>query len=442
MQYLITLSGEIHTKSRRTARWFRRALVDNVTTGFRRRAVEAEFEDLGNRLVVTTEDDDVALDVLRSTFGIHRVDRVRSFAAPDLDEVVSSVVGIAGHLVVGRTFAVRFRRRGTHDWSSQDASIAIGAALRERSAGVNLGDPEVEVRVDVMDREGFVVERSWDGPGGVPLGTQLPVLSLLSGGFDSPVAAWMMMRRGCPTDFVHFKLDCAASDHAMVVAHDLWRRWGTGTSPTVWMLDFQPIKESLYSDVPPRLRQVVLKQLMFAAADRIADRLDVHALVTGESVGQVSSQTLAHLAEIDTMVSRTVLRPLAGFDKHEIIARARRIGTEGLSARAKEVCDLSDGPVAIAAQRDTLIEARAGLPADLVEQAIRHAEVVALEHWLPGFPLVPVVRDVPTGWDLTDGVPPQGTSSVLHGEHAVHIASRLHVRGEEVAVLDPGVPLP
>lgn len=436
-ELLLTLSGEIFTKSRRTSRWFRSRLLDNLRDALERRTPAAQIREDGPRILVDTDDVEATAGVVTTVMGVQRADLVRPIPADDLDDLVRMVRDHAVDRVRGRTFAVRIRRRGEHDWSSPEAARAIGSALLDASAGVDLDHPEVEVQVEVYGPAAYLVDRTWDGAGGIPVGTQERVLSLLSGGFDSPVAAWMMLRRGCPVDFVHFTLECAASDHALVTAHDLWRRWGAGTSPLVWKVDFQPVKKALFASTPPRLRQVVLKQLMFRAADRLAEELDVPALVTGESVGQVSSQTLTHLAEIDRMVSKTVLRPLAGFNKQEIIDRARAIGTASLSERAKEVCDLSDGPVAVAARTDTLDQARADLPEDLVTRALAEREVVALEHWRPGHPLVPVVGRAPAGVaDVPAGrALPQAGPVALHGAKAPHTASRLLARGREVYVV-------
>ncbi len=435
---LLTLSGEIGTKSRRTERWFRQRLADNVRSALARRAPGARLVEDGRRLLVEADDLPRAARVAASVAGVHRVDRARPMPVDSLASLTAGVCEVARPWVTDRTFAVRLRRRGTHPWSSPDAARAIGAALLDASAGVDLDDPDVEVRVEVYGEHAYLVDRSWDGPGGLPLGTQAGALSMLSGGFDSPVAAWMMLRRGVPIDFVHFTLDCAASDHALVVAHDLWRTWGAGTSPLVWKVEFQPVKEALFAHSPSRLRQVLLKQLMFRAADRLADSLGMPALVTGESVAQVSSQTLQHLAEIDTQVSRTVLRPLAGFNKQEIIDRAEQIGTAALSARAKEVCDLSDGPVAVAARRATLEKAMAELPDDLTAIALADREVIALEHWRPGHPLVPVVAEAPDGVPVcsADEQLPGGGPVVLYGKDAPHRASRLLAAGREVSVLD------
>lgn len=434
---LVTLGSEVYVKAPRTRERFRAVLADNLRASLPA-DVAIDRLDVG-RLVVSADDPVRAAEVVARTFGVHRVELARPVApvAP-LEELADAVAGRAGDRVSGRTFAVRTRRHGQHPWGSTDANREIGSRLLARSAGVDLDDPEVEVKVVVLDDRAWLVEEAWEGPDGLPLGTQDPCLALLSGGFDSPVAAWSVMRRGCPVDFVHVRLNCAQTDHATAVARQLWRRWGAGTSPLVWIVDFEDIEVALRESVPPRLRQVVLKQLMMRAADALADAHDIPALITGEAIAQVSSQTLRHLAEIDRVCSRLVLRPLAGWEKQEIVSKARYIGTEELSARAKEVCDLSAGhPVAVAAQRTTLARANAELPDDLVARTVAARRVVALEHWVPGMDAVEVVEEVPAGFVLAGGddeIPETGPVALV-GAEAIQRATRLKAGGREAVVL-------
>jgi thiamine biosynthesis protein ThiI len=386
---VLTLSGDIHLKSSRTRRRFMRILRENLTATLRPVAPSARLAAASpGRITLTAEGDGTellaALDVAATTFGVHRAELMRCGRASTFDDLVATVAAACREEVAGRTFAVRVRRHGDQPWKSPDAEREIGTRLRDAAAGVDLTRPEVTVRVDVWDDEVSLVERRVAGPGGLPLRTQPAILSLLSGGFDSPVASWLMMRRGSPVDFVHFTMDCAQTEHALAVAYELWRRWGAGTRPRVWIVEFREVKQALLDHVVSAQRQVVLKQLMFRVADALARREQLPALVTGESVGQVSTQTIANLAEIDRVHSSTVLRPLAGFSKDEIVDWARRIGTHDLSARAKEVCDLATGPVDVATHPRRLARATATLPNDLVERALESRRVIALPDWHPG----------------------------------------------------------
>lgn len=436
---LLTLSPEIHVKSSRTRRRFLRVLSANLQTGLERGAPQARQTVEWDRLTVQGGDLEAAARLAASTFGIQKVRLAAPLGGVALAALAEEVAERARPRVAGRTFAVRVRRRGSHDWGSMDAERLIGSLLLEDSAGVDLDHPEVEVEVQVADGRAWLVERIWDGPDGLPLGTQGKALVLLSGGFDSAVAAWMLMRRGSPVDYLHFKLDCAQSDHALAVAEQLHSRWGHGASPLVHVVDFQEVKEALRERVDSRLRQVVLKQLMMSSADRLAAAHRHHALVTGESIGQVSSQTLEHLAAIDGCAERSVIRPLSGMTKQEIIDRARSIGTYELSARAREVCDLSDGPVAVAARRRELEAANRHLPAGLLDRALAGRRVSALDGWVPGDSLVPVVGTPPEGARVvrlngSDRVPPGGPL-VLTGRRAPHVATKLHRQGRSVSLL-------
>ena len=225
----------------------------------------------------------------------------------------------------------------------------------------------------------------------------------------------------------------------MQVAHTLWKRWGWGMNPLFWMVDFEEVKGALVTDCDSKLRQVVLKQVMVRAADELADRLGIDVLVKGDSVGQVSSQTMSHLAAIDSVCNRTILRPLSGHLKDEIIRWSRVIGTEELSASAQEVCDLSDGPVAIAARRDRLAEAHDALPSDLVEAAMSRLTVTSLRHWEPGVSPAPVVSEPPEGVplvDTTNPIPEEGPIALV-GKRAARVGAIMRSQGRDVWVVLP-----
>jgi tRNA uracil 4-sulfurtransferase len=439
-------SGEIYIKSSRTRRRFHRLLADHVRTCLMAAAPKARLIDRKQNLRVIGEGLDAASQALSRLFGVHRVTRVHPIQIEDLDTLADAVGVLALERVRGRTFAVRVKRKGTHSWSSLDASLAIARRLFDVARGVDLTTPEETVAVEVRQDIAYLIVTQWDGPRGLPTGGQERSLSLISGGFDSPVATWMMMRRGSQVDFVHFTLECSQSEHALSVAYELRQRWGSGPSPIFWRIDFQPAREALLKYVESRYRQVVLKQLMVAAADALADRLGIHALITGDSVGQVSSQTLSHLAAIDRYCNRSIIRPLAGMLKEEIIDWSRRIGTASISERAKEVCDLSDGPVAVFARWARLEKAHNSLPPGVVTEALSLIDAVALDDWMPGFPFVKVVSTAPSDRPVVaaDEVSDTEGPIAITGRHAARAASRLATEGRDVLIVlrpDKNIPL-
>jgi thiamine biosynthesis protein ThiI len=440
---LLTLSSEIHIKSPRTRSRFIRILADNLKSRLRVEAPEAKLHKTWNRITIDGGDLDAAAKAASETFGVQRVEKIRLIGNGHLDEMSLAVADAARERIRGKKFAVRVRRRGRHAWNSLEAERLIGSHLFADSAGVDLTHPQVTVRVYVLQNEAYLVDDVRQGPDGLPLGVQGRALTLISGGFDSAVAAWMIMRRGVPMDFLHFSLDCAQSEHATAVTYELVKRWGHGSRSLFHMIDFQPVKEALLESVDSSLRQVVLKQFMVAAAEIVLKAFDTLILVTGESVGQVSSQTMDHLAAIDRFCSSPILRPLAGLSKLEIIERSRIVGTHNLSARAKEVCDLSDGPVAVAARPWELNKAHSALPAGLISAVLASWRLIDIADWEPGHPMAPVLREAPAGYAVIRAGkddPPDGGPVALAGAKAPWHASRLLRAGREVCVIHKDLP--
>jgi tRNA uracil 4-sulfurtransferase len=384
----LTLSGDVYLKSRRTQRKLISRARHNLAAALATADPEANLTRLGtHRYEVRTDPAcfDRAVEVARTVFGFGTVEVVREVPYEDVADLAVSVADIMSDRVRGRTFAVRAKRRGTHEWRSLDLARAAGKLLVDVGGIVDLEAPDVTVHVTVLDDRAYLVTDRWKGAGGLPLGTQDRVLCLVSGGFDSVVAAWLLMSRGCPVDFVHFSLNCAQSDHALAVARELWSRWGHGTSPTVHLVEFQPVKDALVTGVDASLRQVTLKVMMATAAGGIAGEEHIGALVTGDSMGQVSSQTLPHLVAVSRATPVPILRPLVGLPKQMIIDLARHVGTAELSARAQEVCDLSGGlPVATSARADRIARSVDRVPDEVMADAVATRKTFELRDWSPG----------------------------------------------------------
>jgi thiamine biosynthesis protein ThiI len=384
----VTLSGDVFLKSRRT----QKRLIKRVRSNLQAAVVAAGYGGATSRigthrfeLSPSPDQLDAVRDAASTVFGISSVDTVVSVDYDTIDGLARRVGELSLESVAGRTFAARVKRRGTHAWNSMDLARLIGSELFDVSAGVDLSDPEVEVSVAVLDEKAYLVTNHERGPGGLPLGTQDTVLCLVSGGFDSVVAAWMLMSRGCSVDFVHFSLNCAQSDHALAVARELWTRWGHGTSPTVHLVEFQPVKDALFEHVDARMRQVTLKVMMARAASTIATEAEITALVTGDALGQVSSQTLPHLVAVSRSIDTPMLRPLVGLPKESIIDLARMVGTAELSARAQEVCDLSaGGPVATAASELAIANTVDRIPDEILADVVATRKIFDLKDWTPG----------------------------------------------------------
>jgi len=383
----ITLSGDIFLKSRRTQPGMIRRVLANVRQAVGEAGCDASLEKLGShRFAVEAGDliDDVVERATR-VFGIASVNEMVELDGGDVDHLATEVARHTRDRVAGHTFGICVKRRGNHPWRSYDLACKAGDLLVEAGGTVNLDNPEEPVEITVLDNRAFLAVARHRGPGGLPVGTQEPLLVLISGGFDSVVAAWMMMSRGSPVEFVHFTLSCSQSDHALAVARSLWERWGYGTDPAVHVVEFQPVKEALLEHVDVRMRQVALKVLMARAASQIAKERGILALVTGDALGQVSSQTLPHLVGVSEAADVPLLRPLLGLPKESIIEFARRIGTAEISARAQEVCDLSEGrPVATGALPYQVGRSAAKVRDVLMEDAVETRKTFQIKDWFPG----------------------------------------------------------
>ena len=267
-----------------------------------------------------------------------RIDRVCGIAnwalaqrtGVSLDALKRAVEGV----IEGRTFA-SFRitaRRAfkTFPLTSTEINRALGAHVLGLYPGcrVSLEHPELNIHVEVLPNEGFVYPDRRPGVGGLPVGSSGTVAALLSGGIDSPVAAWRLMKRGCRVVFVHFHSVPYLPDASQKKARELVRRltqWQYFSR--LFMVPFGEIQREIVLAVPPAGRVVIYRRLMIRIAERLARHAGALALVTGESLGQVASQTLHNLARIDEAAELPVLRPLIGMDKIEITEQAGRLGT-------------------------------------------------------------------------------------------------------------------
>jgi thiamine biosynthesis protein ThiI len=347
---LVRLSAELATKARGTRKRFTRKLAANIRDALRSADARARVEDHWNRVFVHTTDR-IALDALTHVPGVSSASAVEAECRADLAEIVRIGTEIYGERVKGRTFAVRARRSGRHNFNSRDVHMELGAALNP-GATVDLDNPDVLIEIEIRDQSAYLFSERVPGLGGLPLGVEGRAVCLLSGGFDSAVAGWLMLKRGVALDYVFCNLAGDAYERSVVmVAKVLADGWSHGTRPRLHVIDFVPTVDALRESTDPRYWQLVLKRLMYRAASSVAAETRAVAIITGEAIGQVSSQTLANLAALEGASRHPVFRPLLGFDKGDIIDLSRRIGTYEISARVKEYCAIAPGNPVTSATR-------------------------------------------------------------------------------------------
>lgn len=356
---LVRLASELTLKAPRTRAQFMRRLIGNMRDAFACHGARAQIETVWGRIYVRIETA-AATPVLSRIFGLSSYSVVDAVVPADLNTIVERGSEVFAELVRGKRFAVRGHRTGNHDFKSRDIEIALGNRLYDLSAGVDLTRPEAVAHVEVRDESAYLFSTRQAGAAGLPLGVEGKALALISGGFDSAVAAWMMLKRGVALDYLFCNLGGEAYERAVVqVTKLIADEWSYGTQPKLYVVDFdEPLRE-LRAKTRENYWQILLKRLMYRAASQIGHQIGAEAIITGEAVGQVSSQTLTNLRAIDSAATLPVFRPLVGFDKEEIIERARRIGTAALSEQVKEYCAIAPGhPVTAAREERVLVEER------------------------------------------------------------------------------------
>jgi thiamine biosynthesis protein ThiI len=314
---------------------------------------------------------------LKTVFGVANF--ARAGRAPlDVDVIARSILTDLGDIETP-TFRVSARRADKRfPLTSPQIEREVGGRIKEaRGWTVNLDEPALTIHVEALSEDAFYYVGKERGAGGLPAGSSGRVACLLSGGIDSPVAAWRMMRRGCRALFVHFHsypiLSRASQEKARELAALLTRYQ---YDSRLFLVPFGQIQQRVVLAVPPPLRVVIYRRLMMRIAERIARQHRAYALVTGEVVGQVASQTLENLANINDVVSMPVLRPLIGMDKDEIVLEAQRLGTFPISIIPDQDCCTLFTPrhPATKARRFDVEAAEQALPIDeIVEQAVADA---------------------------------------------------------------------
>ncbi len=378
MHYLLKLFPEITIKSRSVRRHMTRCLAGNVRIILRRLDEGISVKDTWDALHVTLPEalpETLTREMeerLTRIPGIHEVLAIREVPFSDLTDIADRVVPLWQRAIAGRRFRVSAKRRGDHDFSSEHIERLVGRRLLEASpdARVDLTRPEVYVAVEVVHQRLRLIQARWPGLGGYPLGLQGQALTLISGGFDSPVAAWRMMRRGIKTHFLFFNLGGPAHEAGVrEVTPVAALRQLVSTSSRYPLRVWSP-----RSCAACPIMGVVLKRMMVRAAGRIAQRERIPALVTGDAIAQVSSQTLTNLALIDEASELPILRPLLTEDKQDIIAQARRLDTARFAETMPEYCGvISRRPHTSARARD-VEQAEAGFDFAVLEAAIGATE--------------------------------------------------------------------
>lgn len=325
--------GDVGVKSSAVQAGMERRLRDNITSMLEHRGVDGDVEREWGRVIVRTDDPDAAAAATTDTFGVVSASPAISVPA-DLNAIRNALADAAREHYDEGAFAVDARRAGDHDFDSHDVNreggdAVWGAVEPSFEPEVDLDDPDITFSVEVRHEEAFVFLEKRDGPGGLPLGSQDPLVALVSGGIDSPVAAWEVMKRGSPVVPLYLDLGPYGGPDHRARAEETARRLADFAPNFDLRLHVAPAGDAVQrlAEETGRTRMLSYRRFMYRVAEHVAEDEGAVGIVTGEALGQKSSQTAANLAVVDRATDLPIHRPLFTLDKQEIIACARELET-------------------------------------------------------------------------------------------------------------------
>lgn len=344
MGLILLRYGEVALKGKNRS-YFLRKLRRNVRACLKANRLEGKVWQEGQRLFLETDQVESAVEAVQKVFGLVSLSPVNVVPA-SLDDIVQAGVAIAHRAALGpgRTFRVKARRADkSFPFISPEIERQVGGAIAQATgASVDLSkNAQVEIGVEVRPERALLYGATIAGPGGLPLGSQGRVVALLSSGIDSPVASWLMMKRGCAVIPLHFSNTQAQTEQVEAIVEALNRHaYGWQLRPII--LSHQEVLASALARLRDMRQErwtcLFCKRAILTRAAEIAQEMDASALVTGDSLGQVASQTLPNLEVISYGIQKPILRPLIGMDKTEIMDLARRIGTYEPSIKEAHAC--------------------------------------------------------------------------------------------------------
>jgi len=351
-KFILKLFPEIMVKGSSAKRQMVGQLYNNLLTMLGRFSDEITVKKFSDKIEVVSPIAYVVevRQLLLDTPGIEQVLEALQFDnMHTLDEMKVKVGEVMHKTIEDKTFVVRAKRTGSHAFRSTELEQTVGGYMLATypSKGVDLHNPEVTIRIELINNQLNIITQKYLGLSGFPLGTQGDILSLMSGGFDSTVASYLTMKRGIKTHFIFFNLGGVAHEIGVKqVALYLWSKFGSSHRVKFVSVPFDDVLTEIFRSTHESYMGVTLKRLMLLAAQKVANEMQIDALLTGESVAQVSSQTLRNLALIDQVTNKLILRPLATMNKPEIIEIANKIGTRHFAESMPEYCGvISKNPI-------------------------------------------------------------------------------------------------
>ncbi len=337
--------GELALKSRHVRNRYENTLMSNIRSMLD--AMGVDYVDLSReqgRIYIHTNDP-AAVGAAARVFGVVSVSPAIT-CEPTLESTASTAADVGESIInENESFGIRARRSGNHEFSSRDIGVACGDAVFERvrklNPEVDLTAPDREIMVEVRQNKGFVYTDVVNGTGGLPLGTQGKMVALVSGGIDSPVAAWLMMKRGCEVIPVYVNNEPFSDDTMRQRALECIRvlqTWAPGHPFKVYEVPNGKGMDAFLSGCQRRYTCILCRRMMYRIAAGIMEKEGAFGIITGASLGQVASQTARNMMAETCGIHVPIYHPLIGFDKTGIIDIARKIGTYDASTSPAMCC--------------------------------------------------------------------------------------------------------
>lgn len=386
---VIVRYGELALKTSGVRNWFEKILIRNIAAMLESREISySQMRREWGRIFIETNDSRKAAEAAADVFGVVSTSPAVAVEA-SLEDAASACAALAqGFIREGESFAIRARRSGNHLFSSADIGRTCGDAVWSvlEAAGthprVNLSSPEKEIFVEMRQSLAYVYLETFKGVGGLPLGTQGSMVVLISGGLDSPVAAWLMMKRGVMIVPVYCNNTPYAQSAARERAFDCIRqlqKWAPGQKFRTYELPHGPNLKSFIEICNRKNTCLLCKRMMYREAYEVMKKENAKGIITGSSLGQVASQTAANMYAEIYQLAIPIYHPLIAFDKIEIMDIARKIGTYDISNRPSGSCTAVPERPEIGANYDQLITEEKKMDIEtMVSDALKAAKVTTL----------------------------------------------------------------
>lgn len=385
---IIRFSGELWLKKIWTRKYYEKRLARNIKKTLKHYNISySELVRRHGRFYLKTDQAEQAADKLTRVFGVSSVSPAIETSSKINDVIEKSVLLAKTVLKAGDSFAIKCKRVGKQDYSSADIRNKLGQRIldvfRESlCVHVDLDNPDIILGVEVRDEEAFVYSQSIDAVGGMPLGVQPRLVGLFSGGIDSAVGLWLVMKRGSPVVPVYFDnspyTDKSTTERAMRVAEVLFS-WAIGFHRKVYVVQHgENLKEIMQTN--RKYSCLLCKRMMYRVAEQIAEKLHAEGIVTGEAIGEQASQTMTNLRVLNSAVKEyPVHRPLLAFDKEETEALARKIDTYKFSSKKAGACTAVPYQPSTKAKLEEVLKAEEKLDIEaMVKRSLESIKIVEL----------------------------------------------------------------